>query len=307
MNYDNKLTKIFLTSFLIFIFISFSLSSAAAQNFSNPELLISAAELNSLIESENPDLRIIDVRNSAKYLLGHLPDAVQVWGDDFSNPQGWVPGLRAKPEEFAAVMQEKGVNNDSKIIVYDDNNGPWSARLWWIFRVFDHQDIYILEGGYDGWKENDYETEMLPHNPEKGNFVVQDVKNEWIVNSDTIAENLDNPDYIVLDTRTEAEFLGEETNSAAPRKGRIPNSVHVEWDRVLNEDNSYKNAEEIMAIYQEAGVTKDKETIAVLGHTGARAAHSFLVLKLLGYENLKLYDESWVGWSNRSDLPVEMN
>jgi len=305
VNTDKKIILILNSIIIISIFFSFPVLAVSERGFENPELLISAAELNEKLENENNRLKIIDVRNSARYLLGHLPEAVSMWSDDFSNPEGWVEGLIAEPEAFSAAAQEKGINNDSEIIVYDENSSLWAARLWWVFKVYGHQNVKILEGGYDNWKAEDFETKMLPNYPEEGNFVVKDVKNEWIVNSDTIAENLDNENFVVLDTRTEAEYLGEETNSGAPRKGRIPNSIHLEWDSVLNEDYTFKSAAEIKKLYEEKGITKDKEVIAPMCHTGVRAAHSFLALKLIGYENLKLYDESWVGWSSRSDLPVE--
>lgn len=305
----NSINKFYLI--LIFVLTAFMLltSFAAAEehNFENSDYLISAENLNQLIKTNKENLKIIDVRSSAKYLLGHLPNSVHMWGDDFSNPEGWVEGLIAKPGAFTAAAQEKGINNNSQIIVYDDHNSVWAARLWWVFKVYDHQNIKVLEGGYDAWKNNDFETKILPFRTKKGDFIVSDVNNDWIVNSDTIAENINNENFIVVDTRTEAEFTGEETNSAAPRKGRIPNSIHIEWTKVLNDDYSFKSAEEIAEIYEAQGVTKEKEVIALLSHTGVRAAHSFFVLKLLGYENIKLYDESWVGWSSRSDLPLEKN
>ena len=307
MNNYNKFNLISITLILISIMIITSLTTVAERGFENPKLLISAEELNEKLKAKNEKLKIIDVRNSAKYLLGHLPRSINMWGNDFSNPDGWVEGLIAEPEAFSDAARAKGINNDSEIIVYDDDNSIWAARLWWIFKVYGHQEIRILEGGYDAWKAEDFKTEFLPFNPEKGNFKVSNVNNEWIVNSDTIAENLNNKKFVILDTRSKAEYSGEETNSGAPQRGKIPGSIHIEWNKVLNEDHSFKSAAEIAEIYTEQDVTREKEVIASLSHTGVRAAHTFFALKLLGYENIKLYDESWVGWSNRSDLPVERN
>ena len=302
MSYHNtKIIFIILTVLLIFC------SLPAAADFERPELMISAVELNEIMEKENENLNIIDVRNSAKYLLGHLPDAVHIWGDDLSAVQGWVPELIPKAAEFSSTAQEKGINNDAKIIIYGDRESPWPARLWFIFKLYQHQDVQILEGGYQAWKDQDYETEILPYNPAQGDFEVRDVKNEWLITSDTIAENLDNDNFLVLDVRSEAEYLGEETNSAAPRRGRIPGSIHLEWSAVLDEDDNYKSPAEITELYQKAGLSREKETVVLLSHSGVRAAHSFFTLRLLGYENIKLYDEAWVGWSSRSDLPVEMD
>jgi thiosulfate/3-mercaptopyruvate sulfurtransferase len=302
MNY-HKFKFVFILMIIIVVFASL----AAGAEFARPELLISAAELNEILENESEEIKIIDVRNSGKYLLGHLPEAAHMWGDDLSAVQGWVPELIPEAADFSSIAREKGIDSDSKIIIYGDQDSPWPARLWFIFRLYQHQDVRLLKGGYQAWKNEDYETKILPFNPEEGNFEVRDVKNEWLITSDTIAENLDNDNFLVLDVRSEAEYLGEETNSAAPRKGRIPGSIHLEWSAVLDEDGNYKPAAEITELYQELGVSKDKEAIVLISHNGVRAAHSFFTLRLLGYENIKLYDEAWVGWSSRSDLPVEMD
>lgn len=304
MNNNNNLLLI-LTIILTILIVLTSFAAAEKHNFANESFLISADKLNKLLKAEQENLKIIDVRSSTRYLLGHLPGSVNMETKDLSNPEGWVQGLIATPGAFTAAAQEKGINNDSQIIVYDDNKSLRAARLWWIFRVYNHQNIKVLDGGYDAWKDKGFETKILPNKNEKGNFIVNDVNNDWLVNSDTIAENINNSNFLVLDTRSKAEFNGRETKFGAPRKGRIPNSIHFEWNKILNNDYSFKSASEISEIYNSIGITKEKEVIAILSHTGFRAAHTFFSLKLLGYENLKLYDESWVGWSNRTDLPIE--
>lgn len=300
----NKHKLKFITLMICIVIFS---SLTAAADFARPELLISAAELKEIIENEDEKINIIDVRNSGKYLLGHLPDAAHMWGDDLIAVQGWVPELIPEPADFSSIAREKGVNNDSKIIIYGDPDSPWPARLWFIFRLYQHQDVRILNGGYQAWKNKNYDTEILPYNSGEGDFEVRDVNNDWLITSDTIAENLDNEDFLVLDTRSEAEYSGQETNSAAPRRGRIPGSVHLEWSQVLDEEGNYRPSAVIAELYQELGASRDKETIVLLSHSGVRAAHSFFTLKLLGYENIKLYDEAWVGWSSRSDLPIAMD
>jgi len=302
MNYSkSKIILIIITALIIFS----SLSSAS--DLARTEFLISAVELNEMQETEAEKIKIIDVRSSGKYLLGHLPDAVHMWGDDLRAVQSWVPELIPKAAVFSSIAQEKGINNNSKLIIYGEQDSPWPARLWFIFNLYAHPEVRILDGGYQAWKNKDYETEILPYNSGEGDFEVRDVNNEWLINSDTIAENLDNEDFLVLDLRSEAEYSGEETGSGAPRRGRIPGSIHLEWSAVLDEQGNFRPTAVISELYQQAGVTKDKETIALLSHKGIYAAHSFFTLKLLGYDNIKLYDEAWVGWSSRSDLPVEMN
>lgn len=305
MHNFNKFNSIFII-FILMLIISLT-ATASEIKFENNELLISVDELNEKLKAENKNLKIIDVRSGTRYLMGHLPQSINMWGSDFSNQEGWVEGLIAEPEAFSAVAREKGINNNSEIIVYDDHNSIWATRLWFIFKFYGHQNVKVLEGGYEAWKDKDLPTKILPSGPEIGNFEIKEVKNEWLINSDTIAENLKNKEFILLDTRTKAEYLGEETKSGAPRKGRVPGSVHLEWSAVLNKEGNYKSPAEINKLYQQTGLSEKKEIIAVMSNNGVRAAHTFFTLKLLGYDNLKLYDEAWIGWSSRSDLPVELN
>ncbi|ADQ15474.1 sulfurtransferase [Halanaerobium hydrogeniformans] len=293
------------TILLLLLLLASPFLAAEDRGYTHPEYLISVEELSENMDDEN--LVIIDVRNTAKYFLGHLPGSVQMWGDDFTDPDGWVPGLAATPEQFTATAQAKGINNDSKIVVYDDNNGLWASRLWFVFRYYGHDDVRLLEGGYDAWTDAGHNIRRLPTSVDTGNFTISDVKNDWIVDTDTVAENIDNQDFVVLDTRSESEYLGEDTNPGADRMGRVPGSVHIEWTQHLNEDNTFKTAAEIRELYEEHGITDDLDVIASLCHTAVRAAHSYLALEMIGYENVKVYDESWVGWANREDLPIETN
>lgn len=304
-NHYNKAKLIFII--IIILIVLSPLSAGAKEFFSNSKYLISAVELQKKLDNGSEKIKIIDVRSSTKYLLGHLPNAVHMWGNELTTSQGWVPELIPKAAEFENIAQEKGFNNDSQIIIYGEKQSPWPARLWFIFKLYNHQNVKLLQGDYQAWKSKNYESKIFPYNPDQGNFKVRDVNNKWLINSDTIAENLKNKNFIILDTRSKSEYLGQETNFAAPRQGRIPNSIHLEWSTLLDKEGNYKPTAEIINHFQQLGITKDKETIALISNNGVRAAHTFFTLKLLGYKNIKLYDEGWIGWSNRSDLPIEMD
>lgn len=301
----DKLTTAVISTSLLFILLSFSWSAAAQSDFTKSELFISAEQLKQKLES-NKNMKIIDVRSSAQYLLGHLPGAVHMWGADLSAQEGWVPELIPEAKIFSLRAQEKGINNDSEVIIYSDADSPWAARLAFIFKYYNHQNVKILNGGYQAWKENDFESNMLPFKAEEGDFWVEDVNNDWLLSSDTIAENLDNDNFIILDLRSSEEYSGVLKKTGAYRKGRIPGSINLEWAELFNAENKLKSKEELEKIFKEKNIPKyKKKTVVLLSHDGVKASHTYFVLENMGYQNLKLYDEAWLGWSHRSDLPVE--
>ena len=238
----DKLTTAVISTSLLFILLSFSFNAVAQNNFNKSELFITADKLKQKLE-DNGNIKIIDVRSSAQYLLGHLPGAVHMWGADLSAQEGWVTELIPEAKIFSLRAQEKGINNDSEVIIYSDAKSPWAARLAFIFKYYNHQNVKILSGGYQAWKEKDFESNMLPFKAEKGDFWATDVNNEWLINSDTIAENLDNDNFIILDLRSSEEYSGNLKKTGAYRKGRIPGSINLEWSELFNAEDKQKNRE----------------------------------------------------------------
>lgn len=304
-NYNNWIV-ILIISVLI---ISLSFSTTAADTSFNKEddYFLKAAELKKIMKIKENKLKIIDLRDGVKYLSSHIPTAVHMDKKDFSDINGWVEALIAEPLYFTEIVQKKGINSNSEIVIYADKNSSLAARLWWVFKVYGHQKVKILNKGFDSWVAADFPKEMLATKNKRGDFIIKDVNNNWLINSDTIAENLNNENFVILDTRPKAEYNGDKVSPNAARKGKIPGSLHLEWTEVLDQSYNFKDPEKITEIFQKLGATKDKKTIVILSNLGIKAAHTFLTFKLLGYENVKLYDASWLGWSHRSDLPVKIN
>lgn len=297
-----KITKVLL---LVIIMLIFSYSAAAELKSNKNELLITAENLKQKIDKEEAKIKIIDVRTPLQYLGGHLPQAVHMTKKDFSKPGGWVKGLIPSPKDFSGVLKNKGINNDSKIIIYGSKKDYTPYRLIFILHFYGHQSVKVLQGGFESWNEKGYQKDYLPHQNEKGDFTVKSTANNLIINTNTAANNLNNNNLILLDNRNKNEFRGSRKSAAAFRKGRIPASVHFDWEENFNPKKEVLKKEKLLKKYQKIGATKEKE-IVIFSNKSFKAAHSFYILKSLGYNKLKLYDEGWLGWSSRRKLPVKV-
>ena len=204
--------------------------------------------------------------------------------------------------EIDIVFGGLGITNNTLVVIYDDGWGLYSARLFWAMDYYGHENVGILNGGYGGWIEGGYDTDdNIPVITKTGFQAEKD--GAKIATSEWIQANLDNPDVKILDVRSEKEFIGESLFS--DRGGHIPGAVNLEWKRSLEDGSTvFRSAEELIETFQMHGITADKE-IVVHCQTGIRGAHSYFTLRLLGYQNVRLYDGSWAEWGNNPELLKE--
>ncbi len=294
---------ILLTVLAIFILTFSTIVLANDRGYKNPEMLISAQELKEELDN-GKDIAVLDITSKINYTKGHIPGAVSLWGNDLTNPND-IKGMRLTAEAFASLMEAKGVSNDSHIVVYDHSGGLWAARVWWLLEFYNHTgEVQLLDGGIKTWTDAGYDLNHFGSNAEAGNYSVDKVNNELVISTEELKKKLEDPNFKIIDARSDAEYNGEKTFGGADRKGHIPGAVHIEWNNVLNENGIIKSATELKKIYTDKGITPDQE-IAMHCHTAVRSAHTLFVLRLLGYPKLRNYDESWVGWSNNHSLPIE--
>lgn len=286
--------------FILFLTLSLLMSISLPLSAENTVLrrskyLISAEQLKSRINDEN--LVIIDVRPRNAYVMGHIPGAVNMWKEDFSRVNGWIDCQIPSAEYFSFICQNRGINNNSEIIIYDEKTSLWSSRLWWIFNFFGHNRVRILDGGLAAWKNYAYQTKIFAVLPKtRGDFSVQNVKNSWLIDSDTLSLKIKNNNYLILDTRSPAEFSSEEE---AGFTAHLPCAVNVEWKKVIDKNGFFKSAEEIRKIYSKKNIITNDKTIISVSNTAVRAAHSFFALTLAGFDNIKLYDDAYLGWHKK--------
>jgi len=274
------------------------------KGYANPQLLIAPRGLAAALDGPEPARPLVlDLRAPEAYAAGHVPGAIHLdlWGLSLTDTD--PAPLNAFSWMIEHVLALHGVTDKTPIVVYDEQSGIRSARAFWFLEYFGHPSVRVLDGGFGAWSR-----EQLPVTRDAG----PPPKSEWTGRRElrTVATwrdvnaALGNADVVILDTRSDGEFCG--TTVRAARGGAIPGAVHVEWTRNLTPEGEFKPAAELRRMYEDAGVTSDREVITYC-QGGYRAAHSYLALRLLGYPRVRNYLGSWKEWGDRTELPIQHN
>jgi thiosulfate/3-mercaptopyruvate sulfurtransferase len=271
--------------------------------YANLQLLWSVDELKDVLKGRpgDPKLAIMDMRPPEAFANAHIPGARSF--DIFG-----ISLIDTRPQPLEAflwiiehLIQAKGINNDSTVIVYDDVAGMRSARLFWFLEFFGHTDVHVLNGGFNAWQAAGAPTTRDAVISQAGNFKMK-LRPELLATAEQVLARLNQPGSVIVDTRSDAEYLGQLVR--AKRGGAIPGAVHLEWTNNLDPKGFFKSADELTQMYADRKITPDKE---IIPHCqGAyRSAHTYLALRLIGYPNVRNYLGSWGEWGNREDLPIE--
>lgn len=259
----------------------------------------------------NPNIKILEVDYDVEnaYMEGHIPNAYKVWWRKDIN-DGATRDIINK-QQFEQLMSRLGVEKSDELILYGDFNNWFAAFAFWVFKYFGHDKIRIINGGRKKWEsENRPYTQDEPReNPSEYKASAPDEGVRAYL--DDVKRALRKQEKGLVDVRSSKEFKGEITAPPeypmehAQRGGHIPGARNIPWVQALNENGTFKSAEELEKLYQNQEITPDKHIITYC-RIGERSSHTWFVLKyLLGYPSVKNYDGSWTEWGNMIGNPIE--
>ena len=282
--------------------------SPALKDYAHPERLVTGDWLSEHLGA--PGLVVVESDEDVLlYDVGHIPGAVKIdWHTDLNDPQvrDYIDGA-----QFADLMNRKGISRDDTVVIYGDKSNWWAAYALWVFTLFGHPDVRLLNGGRDLWLAEGRDTTLdVPEKTTTDYPVVKRDDGPIRAYRDDVMSVLGKS--TLIDVRSPQEYTGERTHmpdypeEGALRGGHIPTARSVPWARAAQEDGTFRPLAELRAIYQdENGITADQPVITYC-RIGERSSHTWFVLQhLLGVKDVRNYDGSWTEWGQPSDRPVE--
>ncbi|HLF40123.1 MAG TPA: sulfurtransferase [Acidimicrobiia bacterium] len=283
--------------------------TSALQAYAHPNMLVTADWLQEHLGA--PGLVVVESDEDVLlYETGHIPGAVKVdWHTELNDQvaRDYLDG-----EKFARLMSEKGISRDDTVVFYGDNFNWWAAYALWVFSLFDHPDVRLLDGGRQKWVADGRPTDTeVPSRPRADYPVVDRDDTKIRAYKDQVMDHVRVKKPLV-DVRSPEEYSGEKTHmpeypqEGVLRGGHIPGAASVPWKKAANEDGTFKSVDDLKKIYaEEQGLRPDDDIVAYC-RIGERSSHTWFVLThLLGYPQVRNYDGSWTEWGNAVRSPIE--
>ena len=273
--------------------------------------LVSTAWLEAHLGS--PDVCIVDAswhlpaakRDAlAEFRDGHIPGAQFFDIDDLSDNASSLPHMLPSPEKFASRMRKLGIGDGKKVIAYDAAGLFSAARAWWMFKVFGHDDVAVLDGGLPKWRAEGRPLEDGPAlKPQERHFTAR-YQSMMLRDMAEVAAAVKTGAAQIADARSPARFRGEEAEPRAQvRAGHMPGARNVHYAKLLNADGTLKTPAELAAVFAASGIDIAKPVITSCG-SGITAAILSLALTELGTRSHALYDGSWTEWGGNPDSAI---
>lgn len=279
-------------------------------SYVNPTSLVSTEWLSQNINS--PDIRIVDASwylpgenrdPKAEFQEAHIPGAVFFDIDDIADSDTDLPHMIPAPEKFSSKLRKLGLGDGNRIVVYDGSGIRSAARAWWMIRLFGHDDVAILDGGFVKWQAEGRPVSDLPNPPAERHFSSR--QNSMMVKTkDQVRRNIETARAQVLDARAKGRFEGSEPEPREGlRAGRIPGSMNLPFNELLTGDGTLIAGDELRAKFEGAGIDMKKPVITSCG-SGITACVLAFGLHMIGHRDVAVYDGSWTEWGMDNDMPI---
>ncbi|MCC3326760.1 sulfurtransferase [Nocardia abscessus] len=272
-------------------------------SYAHPHRLVTTEWLSANIGARG--LKIIEANeDTLLYDIGHVPGATKLdWRSDLNDPvtRDYIDGTR-----FTELMRAKGIERDDTVVIYGDRDNTQAAHTAWVFTLFGHEDVRLLDGGRAAWISEGRDTTFEHDYPVRSGYpaVRRDDSTFRAFREDVLA-HLGKP---VIDVRSAEEYSGARTlapgtpEDAALRGGHIPSASNIPWAEALNTDGRFRSRAELGEVY---GDLTGPDEVMVYSRVGVRSSHSWFVLTyLLGRPGVRNYDGSWTEWGNSVRMPI---
>ncbi len=276
--------------------------------YAHPEVLVSTEWLAANLD--NPAIRVVESDEDIMlYEIGHIPGAVKLdWHTDLQNQ---VNRDFVNKAEFEALLEERGIGNDTTVVFYGDKNNWYATYALWLFKYYGHDDTRILDGGRVKWEAEgrEYTRDVSNHAP--ATYTAKEPDASIRAYRDDVLKQVASGSPSLVDVRSPAEYTGELMHAigypqeGAQRAGHVAGARNIPWGTAAQADGTFKPFEELKNLYEAEGITPDKETIAYC-RIGERSSHTWFVLSyLLGYDKVRNYDGSWTEYGSLVNVPIE--
>ena len=280
--------------------------SPELSSYAQPDRLVTTSWLEDNLDT--PGLAIVESNEDVLlYETGHIPGALKIdWHTELNDPviRDYLDG-----ESFAALMSAKGISRGDTVVIYGDKSNWWAAYALWVFTLFGHEDVRLLNGGREAWiSQGRAITRDLPHRDSTDYPVVTRHDDDIRAFKEDVLEHFGRP---LIDVRSPEEYTGERTHmpaypeEGALRGGHIPTALSIPWAEAANEDGTFRSHQELVRLYlEDSGIVPGDDVITYC-RIGERSSHTWFVMKyLLGFDSVRNYDGSWTEWGSAVRVPI---